>query len=127
MNKFIFDTDIIIAYLRKHQPSVKFIDDFLNQNKEIYLSVITEAELYAGKSTRINEKKIEIILHLARYQIIELNRKTAKLAGELSRDYDILLVDALIASTAILNNCTLITRNIKHFQKIPKLKVFQPK
>lgn len=126
MNKFIFDTDIIIAYLRNHQPSVKFIDDFLNQNKEIYLSVITEAELYAGKSTRINEKKIEIILHLARYQIIELDRKTAKLAGEIRRDCDVLLVDALIAATAILNHCTLVTRNIKHFAKIPKLKVLKP-
>jgi predicted nucleic acid-binding protein len=39
------------------------------------------------------------------------------------RDFNIKLPDAIIASTAIVNNFTLVTRNIADFRSIPNLGV----
>ena len=43
------------------------------------------------------------------------------------KKYPIKLPDAIIAATCLLNNCTLITNNLKDFEKIEGLKTLQVK
>jgi predicted nucleic acid-binding protein len=35
-------------------------------------------------------------------------------------------IDLLIAATALEENLTLVTRNIRHFERIPELRLYQP-
>lgn len=45
---------------------------------------------------------------------------------EIKQNYNLKLGDAIIASTAILNNLVVVTRNEKDFNKVPDLKVYNP-
>ncbi len=50
----------------------------------------------------------------------------ARIRGELRRTGKIIGdFDILIAATAIQHNLTLVTRNIKDYQRIPDLKMYQ--
>lgn len=123
--KCLFDSNIIIDQIRGYRK----ISDLLHNNitMEIYVSVVTEMEIYAGKSMDKTKAKNIADKLLNNFSKISIDSQIAKYAGKIKRKFSISFPDALIAATAILNNCTLITRNIKHFQKIPKLKVLQPK
>jgi len=57
---------------------------------------------------------------------VEVSSEIACKAGELKRDYKCRLMDALIAATAIKLNLKLVTRNVKHFEKIPGLEIEKP-
>jgi len=43
------------------------------------------------------------------------------IAGPLRRQYNIKTADGIVAATALFTGTTLITRNIRDFQKIPNL------
>lgn len=84
-------------------------------------------ELFAGKGMEkaATEDAVKRLLDL--FIIVPLNSKIARQAGVLLRQYrqqGIIPVDALIASTALLNKATLITRNIKRFRMVAGLLVF---
>jgi predicted nucleic acid-binding protein len=55
--------------------------------------------------------------------IFPIDDRTTDKTIELRRKYKIKLPDAIIAATAIANNFTLITHNIKDFQKIEELQI----
>ncbi|MBI2111514.1 MAG: PIN domain-containing protein, partial [Nitrosarchaeum sp.] len=50
----------------------------------------------------------------------------AVLAGDLARKHNIEIPDAIIAATALLNEATLVTRNIKDFERVENLKLEMP-
>jgi len=47
-------------------------------------------------------------------------------AAQIRRDYRTKLGDALIAACALIERCTLVTRNVKDFQRINGLIVLNP-
>lgn len=121
MSKFLIDTSIIIDYLRDHQPTVRLVDELLKKNNQFYISVLTQAELYSGLSTRKHSFKHALASLTVAFKKIPLDEDAAVNGGYLKRDYQVTLLDALIAQTAIGNRMTLITRD-KDFLKIKRLK-----
>ncbi|MCI0343221.1 MAG: PIN domain-containing protein [Planctomycetales bacterium] len=66
---------------------------------------------------------------LPRVVILPLGLDEALRAGEISADLEgrgvpIGLEDVLIGATALVQGCAVVTRNLKHFSKIPGLRVF---
>jgi len=55
-----------------------------------------------------------------------LNRDIARVTIALRKDHKIKLGDAIIAATALVNNLTIITRNIVDFKNIEGLKLLNP-
>ena len=55
--------------------------------------------------------------------VYPIDKETIDKTIDLRRKYRIKLPDAMIAATAIVNNLTLITHNIKDFQKITELQM----
>ena len=120
-----------------------FLVDLIRGNKEVeslfnYLidgdSVITIAtpslmELISGASNnQKRDEKKEIIEILSSVTTLPLTKESAILAGEIESELmmageSIGSVDVMIAAIAKYNNETLITRNKKHFEKIPGLKI----
>ena len=120
----LIDTNVFVDYLRNHAPAIKFFESL--QAKEAVFSAITEAELVAGKDCSDRRKK-ELTLHfIHQWEKILVSNPIAILAGDLVRENGLALPDALIAATAVLSNAELVTRNVKHFQKVPGLKVKEP-
>jgi predicted nucleic acid-binding protein len=82
-------------------------------------SVVTRAELFAGKASQ--EAVVEQLL--APMRELALDRSIAERAGRLRRDHGVALADALIAATALAHGLDLLTRNRRHFVRVPGLRI----
>ena len=114
MKKMLFDTDILIEYLRGKDEAKAYID---NIKDVIYISSITMAELYAGVRKGNESKKLEIFIET--FEVISLNKNIAKTGGLYRNQYKPShgtgLADALIAATAKEIGAQVVTFNSKHF------------
>lgn len=89
-------------------------------NHPIYVSVLTEAELFSYSN--LTDVEIDHIDSLLRtVSIIPLDSRLARLAGMVRRIHKAKLADSIIASIALVTGSTLLTRNIKDFEKITGL------
>jgi tRNA(fMet)-specific endonuclease VapC len=125
--KYLIDTNICIYHFNEFPDVVQFMGLTFRQNhNELFISVITEAELLSSPEVRENHLlKSKIINYLnASHQIVDINRRIASLAGEIRSNFQhtlnrkIKLPDALIAATAINYDATLVSNNNKDFHDI---------
>lgn len=126
--RYILDTNICVYWLK----GVNGIDKKLSalDIENIFVSSITIAELLYGayNSSKIDNNLEKVKEFDASINSFELDRQClevyaqikAKLKseGKIIDDFDI-----LIASTAIVNNCVLVTNNVKHFERIDGLSI----
>ncbi len=114
MKKMLFDTDVLIEYLRGKDAAKAYID---NIKDVIYMSSITMAELYSGVRKGAESKKLEIFIET--FEVVSLNKNIAKMGGLYRNQYKPShgtgLADALIAATAKEIDAQIITFNTKHF------------
>ncbi len=83
---------------------------------------MTRCELFAGRNT--DEPRLQRTLN----QIDELSvdRAIAELAGRIRRTTQLDIPDALIAATALQHQLPLMTRNLRHFERVAGLVVQGP-
>ena len=125
MKAYLLDTNVI-SEIMTTEPNQRVID-FLAQIKESYLSVITLHELHYGLQllpegqwrNTIANKLQSLLTHYNDY-IIPVNQAIALQATVLRADAKqegriVHLADALIASTAKVNNWIVATRNTNDF------------
>lgn len=129
--KYLFDTDVITNILKK-QPSQNLIS-CLNKLKyeQQYISTITISEIVYGALKSIRPEyhlnNLNKIL-LPTVNILNFDSASAFIYGEIRVKLEkkgtlISHTDMQIASIAMSNNITLITGNIKHFERIENLKM----
>lgn len=121
----LIDTNIFVDHLRNFGPAVKFFESLAGRDDVIF-SAITEAELIAGKSNKNKEKKEKLLYFINRWNKISVTNPVALQAGDISREYELEIPDAIIAATALQNNAEVVTKNIKDFQKVEGLKIKVP-
>jgi len=114
MNKVLFDTDVLIEYLRGKDEAQRYIDIIQDV---VYMSSISMAELYAGVRKGEESRKLEVFIET--FEVISLNKNIAKIGGLYRNQYKPShgtgLADALIAATAKEIGAHVITFNTKHF------------
>jgi len=126
MTSIVFDTSILIDFLRKKEGTKEIMQKVQDGKIKGYVSSITEGELYAGKES-LNKKKQKAIVDLIKlFEKILPNNEIAKKAGEFRRDYNVSLLDSIIAATAHIQNAKLWTTNIEDFKKIKEIEVETP-
>jgi len=91
---------------------------------ELYISGITEMEVFAGKDMENEEKKKKIIEMLSIFKKVNPTNEIFRLAGEFRRRYNITFPDCVIAATTYLLKAELFTKNTKDFEKIEEIKIF---
>lgn len=132
MSEYLIDSDWIIDVLNDQTTAIQTLEDLTAYG--LAVSLETYGELYEGAyygrdpeaSIAGVAKVLEDIEILAiTTTIIE---RFAIVRGGLPRQlrHQIGDMDILIASTALVNNLTLVTRNTRDFQHIPGLKIFEP-
>jgi len=123
----VIDTDIIVDLLRKVEDAKKFFKRIENNEIQAYFSIITELELFAGKTSQSAEEQ-KIIDDLLSIMIrVDLDREIARKAGFMRRTYDLAIADSIIVATALSKNVkTIVTRNKKHFAKVKEIEVLVP-
>ncbi len=118
--RLLIDTDVLIEYLRGRSEAVEYLEGL---TEDLYLSVISVAELFAGVKGDEEEKFLKQFL-LA-FVVLPVTEKTARRGGFYRRDYGRShgtgLADALIAATAEENGADLATFNRRHFPVVSRL------
>jgi len=117
----LFDTDVLIDYLRGEAEAVAFIEARIEDG---CISAVTVGEIYQGVRTREEE---QVATALSAFRVLPVTMEIAKAGGLFSRDYrpshGCGLADCLIAATAKAHGLTLQTRNKKHFPMISEVNV----
>jgi predicted nucleic acid-binding protein len=122
--KIIVDTSIIIDILRNVKASIDLIQKLSKENL-LFISGITEAELFSGKDADNERKKEKILELLSYFQKINPTNEILQKAGEFRRKYNVSLLDCIIAATAYYLNAEILTKNGKDFSKIKEIKIFK--
>ena len=120
------DTNILIEFYKNNRT---VIDEMQNIGiSQIAISVITQAELYYGALNKGELTQIQKHLRLLHILSIDENisAKFIQLMACYSLSHKLTIPDALIASTALVNDLALYTLNIKDFRFIEGLSLYQP-
>jgi predicted nucleic acid-binding protein len=108
---------LLIEYLRGQPGAIEYLEEITS---DLYISVVSIAELFAGVKGDREERSLEQFL-LA-FTILSVTERIARLGGIYRRDYGPShgtgLADALIAATAEESGVTLVTFNRRHFPMV---------
>lgn len=120
----LFDTNVLIDFLNGEA----IVRDPVNQALKIqtaYYSPITWIELLSYPQLTPSEAQTirEFLRHL---HIVELSETILDRTATIRQSTRVKLPDALIAACAIESQCTLVTRNVKDFQRITLLNIENP-
>lgn len=126
MTKILVDTSIIVDFLRKKDRENTLFFHLTNDKYELYISIITHTECYAGKSVWESRQAMnELEILLGEIKILPLEENISKKAGEINAKYGTDILDAIIAATSIIHKLDLATLNTKDFEKINGIKLFK--
>jgi predicted nucleic acid-binding protein len=121
---YTLDTNTIIYYLKDDPDAVAALRDIFSQDAPLYISAITEIELF-GFPMLSNQEAEQIEALLRTMAVISVDSRIARTAGMIRRTYRVNIADSVIAATALFTGTTLLTRNTRDFRKIPNLSVRQ--
>ncbi len=124
--KIVFDTTILVDHLRNFSRATDLIKKVRNNEIFGYISTLTEAELFAGKDSADEKKRLLLSALISVFTTIEIDSEVAKKAGEFKRKYNVLLDDSIIAATAAIQKSKLWTKNLEDFKKIKEIEVEEP-
>lgn len=119
---YTLDTNTIIYYVKGKPDVVSFIEEVLQRHTSLFISTVTEIELFGFPTLTTNEaEQIDELVQTV--SVISVDSRLARVAGLLRRTCRLPLADSAIATTALLTGSTLATRNVRDFLKIPNLRV----
>ncbi|MGI8827793.1 MAG: type II toxin-antitoxin system VapC family toxin [Chloroflexota bacterium] len=128
--KYLVDSDWVADYLGDRADAVALLSKLTPDG--IAMSLLTFGEIYEGiYYGRDPERAETIFLELLKgVEVLPLTRPImqnfARIRGELRKRGQLISdPDLLIAATARVHDVTLITRNVRHFERIPGLKLYQ--
>ncbi len=113
MGKILLDTDVLIDHIRGR----RHLD-----TDDTAISVITRTELFAGSEHQ--ESAVDDLLEDC--EEVRVDPQIARRAGQIKRHTGLQIADALIAATALEHKLPLMTRNRRHFERVPGLTLRTP-
>lgn len=117
----LLDTNVIIDYLRGDRKALNYLQESITP----LICVVSQGEIYQGAKNKEELRKLEQILK--KFTVIPITPEISHMAIEFLKLYHLphglLILDSLIAATAIENKLTLVTGNVKHFIFIKDLKI----
>ena len=123
---YVLDTDIAVEYLRGNETVV----ERLWKLSEIGMTMITVAELFYGvcrsQNTKKHEAKLKDMIDGA--NLLGIDELSCRVFGAMKakvneKGKSVDDFDVMIASICIANDCTLITRNLRHFKEFEGLRI----
>ena len=114
-NKLLLDTNAVLSLLGSQNifPAL--------EGKEIFVSFITELELYSYPALKAEEEK-SVGFFLGKATIIDITKDIKAKAILIRKKYKLKLPDAIICASAMSKNLLLVT-NDKQFKKVVDIMV----
>lgn len=124
---YLIDTNVLSELRKKQNADVNVIEWFSGvDGVECYVSVLTLGEIFNGIQ-RLREKNpvaaeslnkwLDTLTQNFHDRVLPITSDIALKWGEITAPVSLPVVDSLIASTAMVHNLTLVTRNIKDIEK----------
>ena len=119
--RYLLDTNVVLDFMGNKLPAKSqfFLSEIIDN--EINISAINKIELLGFSFV---EQTIIDFVSFA--EVYPIDDETIDKTIDLRKKYKIKLPDAIIAATAILNDFTVITHNVKDFQRITELQIVDP-
>jgi len=123
MNMLV-DSNVIIDYVSNRIPekSAKQLDNYFNSNFSVL--IISKIEVLGFNTLDYEMEQLESFIQLN--SIVYIDEAVADKTIEIRRMKRIKLPDAIIAATALVQNCILLSHNTTDFNKIEGLQVLDP-
>ena len=126
---YLLDTDIVIYWLTDRFPQIQERIDRLDRS-DIFFSAIGVAELYFGaRNSNHPQDNQELIDELVSWvTVLDFDHAAGALFGRIKAELKqsgrpINDSDLFIAATAISHDLVLVTNNLRHFERIPFLRI----
>lgn len=123
----VIDTTVFVDLLRGEAKASKFL---LEIKESLIINRVVFMELVRGLKSKRDIKIIVKQLKALGVEILEINEKISRIAGELFEKYyhshGLGIMDALVAASAMTSKDTLVSHNIKHFNFIKELSLIKP-
>lgn len=122
----IIDSDILIDAMNGIVEAIDFLAE--RETEKIEISIVSAIELTVGCQNK--DEKRELQKFLQKCIFLPITPTASESAFQLIESYylshGLLLADALIAATVLERGATFYTKNTRHFQMIPELKIIRP-
>lgn len=117
MNSYLLDSHILVDFFKKKKEAIRLITKIAKKGN-LTVSILSVTELRAGWN--IEQAKFFLPRFYKFVSIKNITKETAELAGKFRWEYKkkgitLPAIDALIAATAIIEDCQLVTKNKKDF------------
>lgn len=123
----IFDTDILVWYLRGNKKARRFIEEVPYQQRA--LSSLTLMELLQGCRNLQEIRQVKTFISENIASVIHPNeiisRRATTLLEQHAISHGLRVVDALIAASGLETSSSIATANIKHYRPISTLNIIQ--
>jgi tRNA(fMet)-specific endonuclease VapC len=121
----VADSDVLIDALHGAEPARARIGDAVAAGT-LAASAITVFELWAGARSRREQETVDALL--AALPVLSVDATAARIAAEVERNLrqagiPIGFADALVAGTCLATDSSLLTRNTRHFGRVPGLRL----
>ncbi len=127
MPEILLDSDVIIAWLRGHDPFADLIPTLLTKGEVLTWTPVSVAEIFAGVRKGEEQQIENLFLVLEPLSLsAEIGRTAGQYMKSYSRSHGVELADALVASTAHVNGLPLWTLNKRHYP-MRDIRFFSPR
>ena len=125
---YLCDSDWMIDLVARRNRALRVLTPLMRRG--LAISIISVGEvlegIYGGRNVDATERAFDALLDIIpvrdldreTMQIYALTRASLRRSGSLIGDNDL-----LIAATALRHGLTLVTRNCRHFDRIPDLRI----
>jgi tRNA(fMet)-specific endonuclease VapC len=130
--KYLLDTNILIDYFRKKNKAKEVVIDIVRKGG-VSISLITYGELlygvYRARNPKRERGRIEGFISDFQVEIAQLDLDSISIYADVrhlleTKGRRLDEFDLLIGATAVASGYTFVTGNAKHFQRFPKLKLY---
>ena len=122
------DTSVLVALIRKDQAAIEGLTAEAERGGTVSTTTVSLCELYSGAyGSKEPQKELAKVQGLvSNLGLLELDAGAARRYGELVNDAALKRApigdfDLIIASIALEREERLVTRNVKHFSRVPGL------
>jgi predicted nucleic acid-binding protein len=127
---YLVDSDVLIDGLTGRPAALEMVARLRHQG--LAVSIVSYGEVFEGafKAPDPQTRLAQFWTYLADFALVPLSdpvmERFAGIRAELRGSRRLISdLDTLIAATAIHHDLTLITRNVRHFERIASLRIFQ--
>ena len=127
LHKVIFDTDVLVWYLRGLEKARRFIEDVAHERRA--LSSLTFMELLQGCRNQQEAHEVKAFVSENISLVIHpdeiISRRAIALLEQHAFSHGLRVVDAIITASALETASSLATANVKHYRVIAPLNLLQ--